>query len=171
MKVGLTKVVVSDTSILIELLKLDLLESFFQLKFSMATSIFVIEEVTDREQTELIKRFIGENVLLVNSPDERQLALAVSLYHKNSKLSLTDCCVIELAQRIGATVLTGDQRMREESERNKIPCAGFLTIMQQLVAENLLSKEQGVQKVEMHSANNKRAPKLECLALVERWKD
>lgn len=161
---------VSDTSILIELIRLDLLECFFRLKFLVTTSTFVVVEVNDKAQIEMIKNFVAAGMLRVDSPDERQLSVAVDLFQKGGKLSLTDCCVIELATRTGATVLTSDQRLKEESEHFNVRCNGLLFIIEQMVNSNLIDKSQGVAKLQMHSNGNRRAPKRECLALVELWK-
>ena len=51
-------IVVSDTNIFIDLVKLDLLADFFLLPWDIHTTDFVISELTDHEQNAAVTAFI-----------------------------------------------------------------------------------------------------------------
>jgi rRNA maturation endonuclease Nob1 len=165
--------VVIDTSILIDLYKLDLVDPFFQLKLSVTTSLFVLNEITDSQQYLLFEQYIKSGVLRIDDPNEAQLSSAINQFQRveNKKLSLTDCCIIELTVRSNCELFTSDSRIREQSELNKVSCKGLVAVIEKMVYADVLENTAGIAKLEKYCINNIRAPKKECQDLIERLKN
>lgn len=58
---------------------------------------------------------------------------------EHSRLSLGDCAALITARDLGATLLTGDQRLRQHAEEAGIPVHGVLRILDRIEAADLLT--------------------------------
>lgn len=105
------RVLVSDTSILIELARWLLLESLFKLPFEFA----VPDALYENELLELggidRKRLKGLG-LRIESLDREGMARAIDYQTAQPKLTFHDCLALTLAVTNGWPLLTGDKRMR-----------------------------------------------------------
>lgn len=166
---GQAKIVVSDTNIFIELIRLRLLDKFFKLGYTVFTSEFVVAELNAEQQT-AVRAYELIGLLTVDSPDEIQLQAAVSLLYDIKKLGLTDCTVIELAIRVSGTILSSDRSLRTQATKYKVTINGVLFLVNEMVVAGLLSKSEAIDMLEQHRSNNKRAPQKECVELIEAWR-
>lgn len=164
------KIVVNDTNIFIELIRLGLLDKFFKLGYVVYTSEFVISELNHSEQQDSVRAYERIGLLTIDSPDEIQMKAAVSILHGAVKLGLTDCTVLELAVRINGTILSSDRSLKEEAAKYQIIINGVLFLMKEMVVVGLLSKAEAIDTLERHKENNKRAPQKECIELIEAWR-
>lgn len=85
------KIVVSDTNIFIDLVKLDLLGDFFSLPWDIHTTDFVISELKIPEQKAAVTAFIKRKKLTIGKLDAEEVGLIVERSDETGgKISITD---------------------------------------------------------------------------------
>lgn len=122
-------VLVSDSSVLIDLERGQLLEAAFTGPFPMAVPDYLyLRELKDNNGPFL--RQLGLGVVALN-PAETQFAQAVSQQHVG--LSLPDCFALSYARRPDHELLTGDQQLRGIAEGHGIACHGLLWLLDRML--------------------------------------
>ena len=134
----MVRVLVSDSSILIEFSKRGLLEELFCLPFEFAVPDLLFEE-------ELIDlgTFSREDLrgfgLRVEALDPIGVTMALSYQSRRRRLSLVDCFALALASGKGYMLLTGDDAMRRFAEAEEIEVHGLLWLVDHMLAANVVS--------------------------------
>ena len=105
------KLVISDTNIIIDLLNIDLLDIFLQLPIEIHTTDLVVSELKD-EQAKLIMKKVTEGKMLLNTANEEEYAEILEISKEKQSISLVDFSVYYFANKIKATILTGDKAFR-----------------------------------------------------------
>lgn len=128
----MTRIVVSDTSCMIDLRKADLLEAVFRLpyRFVMPDTLFASEwsRLTDGERQRLVE--LGLEVRSLPGP---LVERASTHFGEHPRLTLNDCFALTLAEEIGDCVLlTGDGYLRRIGERARLEVRGVLWIIDEL---------------------------------------
>ena len=90
-------IVVNDTNILIDLVELRLLHSFFSLDFWFYTTDLVFDELHDT-QKEALQAFIENKKFLVDKIAETQYNGIIALRKERPGLSTQDCSAFYLAR-------------------------------------------------------------------------
>lgn len=122
------KVLVSDTSVLIDLERGSFLETSFRLPFEFAVPDLLYErELKDYAGDDLLK--LG---LRVEELDGDGIARALSYRAQRPSLSLPDCFALALAQGNSWTLLTGDGRLRELANDEHVDCHGVLWLLDEM---------------------------------------
>lgn len=122
-------VLVSDTSIIIDLERAALLRACFGLPFRFAVpDVLYSRELLDHGGTDLVG--LG---LEVAELDGAGVALARGYGKANAGLSVPDCFALALAKVNNWSLLTGDARLRQEADRQAVACNGFLWLIDQLI--------------------------------------
>ncbi len=160
---------VNDANILIDLLKIGLLESFFQLKYEFHVTDFVAAEVQEDNVVEL-DMFIENGFLHQKSFDFEGLMQIQLLEVKHQVLSIADCSCLFHARTLSAKLLTGDAALRRTAQQELISVHGILWIFDELVRKDLLPKEQAIDKLSELMRKNSRLPVSECKKRLKRWK-
>ena len=136
--------VVSDSSVLIDLCKLDLLPLFFDLPRDFLVPLAVWEEL-DAHKRQLAP-FVQKSRLQID--DTVSLATAHGLQEKHGRLSLPDCSAILLAQKRGAILLTSDKAMRKLAVAMRLECHrhkwAFLEIFAAFPHEKATLREKAI---------------------------
>ena len=95
-------VVVSDTNIFIDLVKLNLLGDLFALPWDVRTTDFVISELTDSEQKAAVTAFIKRNKLIIGKLKADEVGEVVRRSRETGgKISIADCSVCFYAKKNG----------------------------------------------------------------------
>ena len=131
------RVVVSDTSCMIDLKKADLLEALLQLPYDFVTPDTLFEDewlcLTDAEKQTL--QHLG---LEVRSLPGELVQRAGSYFNDYPKLKLNDCFALTLAEKIGDSILlTGDGPLRRIAESVGTEVRGVLWVTDQLEAHRV----------------------------------
>jgi predicted nucleic acid-binding protein len=108
-------VLVNDASILIDLLKADLIEPFFLLDCEFHVTDFAVEEVQE-ENADQLEAFVHGGKLIKNIFDFEELLKIQRLETTYKALSIADCSCLYLARHLAATLLTGDAALRRIAE-------------------------------------------------------
>lgn len=85
-------------------------------------------------------------------------------------LSIADCSCLYLAQRLNATLLTGDAALRRIATQNNVGVHGILWVFDEMLAADLLTKHQAYEKLRELMAINPRLPKGECNKRLKSWR-
>ncbi|MBZ0199807.1 MAG: hypothetical protein K8H86_08065 [Ignavibacteriaceae bacterium] len=163
------KVVISDTNIFIDLISIELLDSFLELDYEIQTTDFVLEELSD-EQLNLINKKIVAKKVVVNNADEQDVDRIVELQKTKQTLSLEDFSVFYFARKNGARILTGDKSFRTYAEQNGIAVSGILWIFDEIEKAGVLKPENLVDRLEKLRSINVRLPKDELQKRITKWR-
>ena len=160
---------VNDAVILIDLLKIDLIGQFFQLKHEFYVTDFVAAEVQEKNVDQL-NSFLQEERLIKKSFSFEELFQIQLLEVEHRALSIPDCSCLYLAGKLSATLLTGDGALRRIAGQNKIPVHGILWVFDELVKHALISPKIAHEKLKKMISINNRLPVDECNKRLMKWK-
>ena len=160
---------VNDANILIDLLKIGLLESFFQMEYEFHVTDFVAAEVQEDNVDEL-DMFIENGSLQKKTFDFEELMQVQLLEVKHQALSIADCSCLFHARTLSAKLLTGDAALRRTAQQEQISVHGILWIFDELVRQGCLSKGHAYDKLRELMRKNSRLPAKECKKRLKRWK-
>ena len=141
------KILVSDSSVLIELSKRQLLDRMFELHFQFAVPDLLFEE-------ELIDlgRYSRQDLLglglQVEALDPDGVAAAMSYQSRRPALSLVDSFALALANLRGWELLTEDRGMRSFAQSEGIPHHDVLWIIDHMSTVGILSAAQVIVALE-----------------------
>lgn len=128
------RVLVSDTSVIIDLERGHLLDTCFKLPFE-----FCVPDLLYRRELEAYGGpALIDLGLRVEGLTNAELTDAQALRNGNMKLSLPDAFAFSLAKTRGYTLLTGDGELRSVARDAKIPFFGVLWVADQIFDGQLM---------------------------------
>lgn len=143
------RVLVSDTSVLVDLERGALLEAAFDLPFQLTVPDLLYErELKDHGGNELLA--LG---LSVSELTDETLQLAVSYTRSNKELSLPDCFALALAKTNNWTLLTVDAKLRQKASSEEVCCHGVLWLFDRMMEHSVLDSQllkSGLQAIASH---------------------
>jgi rRNA maturation endonuclease Nob1 len=151
------KILITDANILIDLLKTDSTDPFFKLKYEIYATLAVIFECDDEQQTTL-QKYIKAGRLFVYSLNTEEEERVEKLFKENAGLSFADCTVFYTADKLKATLLTGDKKLRTEVEGKNIEVRGILWVFDEMLKQKVIEKKEYRQKLIKLKEVNKRLP-------------
>lgn len=164
-------IVVSDTNIFIDLVKLDLLGDFFSLPWDIHTTDFVINELTDPEQNAAVTAFIKRKRLTVGTLSIEELSDIVDRSTETGgRISITDFSVCHYAKKNGYALLTGDRNLRKVASSEGIPVHGILFLFDEMVAHAILPPKLAIEIITNLKGINPRLPFDEVDSRIKKWK-
>ena len=159
-------VLVSDTSVLIDLERGGLLEAAFGCGHQLIVPDLLYEVELASENGPLLKQL---GLLIVELTSE-EVAFAQRVRINNTKLSLPDCFALSCARRPEHVLVTGDGALRAEAHGNKINCRGLLWLLDQMEQTGIvaaMSLAEGLQKIFAHPRC--RLPKHDVNERLAKW--
>lgn len=159
-------VVVSDTSVLLDLERGSLLTAAFRLSCAFAVPDLLFERELKYRDGDGLR----ERGLKVETLDGDGVALALAYHRANRRLSLPDTFALALAKTSGWMLLTGDARLRQVAEREGVDCHGALWLLDRLLEEAVVSRKRlstGLEAIIGHPRC--RLPKAEVRARLATW--
>ena len=163
-------IVVNDANILIDLLKIDLCDQFFQLNFEFNTSDFIMAEVKE-PNVHLLNQYVKRKKLLVRHFGFEEITEIIKLNQEYNKLSLADCSCLILCQKLNAILLTGERQLTRIAEKTGIETHGCLWIFEQLILKKVISYDLAINKLESLVLQNTRLPENECRKYLQKWRN
>lgn len=162
------RVLVSDSSILIEFSKREILEKMFELDFQFAVpDLLFNEELIDLGPYS--RQDLLDFGLRVESLDADGVQTAISYQAERTALSLVDSFALALAGVHGWRLLTEDKPMRRFAELKQIAHLDALWVVDRLVDTGLISDSHVLAVLEaMHFDPRSPVPKLELTARIRR---
>ena len=161
------KVLVSDSSILIEFAKRDLLDKMFGLEFEFAVPDMLFhEELIDLGS--FSRQDLIEYGLRVEPLDAEGVQSANSYQVERPALSLVDSFALALAEGQGWQLLTEDRTMRSVAESKGIVCLDALWVFDSMLDAGILSSSQALVVLEaMRDDPRCPVPKPELIARIQ----
>lgn len=159
-------VVVSDTSVLIDLERGALLEAAFGLSAEFAVPDLLFE----RELREHGGGRLIELGLRIEELGEEGIARAIGYRQQKPTLSLPDSFALELARHHGWTLLTGDSALRDLARGEQVDCHGVLWVLDRMQEEAVVAVQvlhDGLTRMSEHPRC--RLPKREIRMRLEQY--
>ncbi|KAA6126227.1 MULTISPECIES: PIN domain-containing protein [Cupriavidus] len=142
-------ILVSDTSVLIDLERGGLLEASFSCGLTMIVPDLLYERELEAENGPLLRK-LGLGVVAL-TPDE--VAFAQRVRTERRKLSLPDCFALSCATRPNHVLVTGDGELRAEAISRLGKVYGLLWLLDQMASSGVLSSSQlheGLSRIAAH---------------------
>lgn len=163
-------VVVSDTNIFIDLVKLNLLGDLFALPWDVRTTDFVISELTDSEQKAAVTAFIKRNKLIIGKLKADEVSEVVQRSRETGgKISIADFSVCFYAKKNGYALLTGDKNLRKVATNESIEVHGILFLFDELVSHSILPPKLASEILRNLKGINTRLPIEEVDSRIKQW--
>ncbi|MHB8790149.1 MAG: PIN domain-containing protein [Desulfobulbaceae bacterium] len=161
-------ILVNDANILIDLMHIGLLNSFFQLGYRFQVTDMVFAELLDGNAAGLTA-FIDNGILSRQGFSFEELLRIQLIEVENPALSIADCSCLFLSQKNSATLLTGDAALRRIAEQNNIPVHGILWAFDAMVDAKIITKHEANDSLERLMELNPRLPSLDCTKRLKLW--
>jgi predicted nucleic acid-binding protein len=159
-------ILVSDTSVLIDLERGELIQCAFKLSATFA----VPDVLYDRE----LREYGGDELLRlglrVESLDGDGVAMAMRHRQAQRQLTVSDSFALALAKINGWTLLTGDGPLRELARAESVDCHGVLRLLDEFEnqgAATHLQLHAGLEKIAAHPRC--RLPRQEIASRLSRY--
>lgn len=159
-------ILVSDTSVLIDVERGGLLEVAFSCGLTMVVPDLLYARELEAENGPML-RALGLGVVAL-SPDE--VDFAQKLRAKQPGLSLPDCFALSCAMRQGHALVSGDKLLRTEAQIHNCTVYGLLWLLDQMEASGTVGTallHEGLDRIWNHPRC--RLPKAEVIARLDRW--
>jgi len=165
------QVIISDTSYLIDLKKVSLIEAFLLLPYEITIpDILFFEEITKFTSEE---KSLLENGLRVKSISGKGVRRARKIKQENLKLTINECFAFVLAESIsGSILLTGDKQLKNLADTSGIEYRGVLWIIEKIYEANLASLHKLYSALlEWQMVETVRLPNKDLNDFIERFKN
>ena len=139
---------VSDTSVLVDLERGDLVEAAFGLPYRFVVPDLLYErELKDYGGPAMI--VLG---LVVADLTSEQLVYAQTCIREAPALSVPDSFALSLAAEGGGTLLTGDRRLRDLASKKGVACHGLLWLLDEMwhLGIGVERLRMGLQRIQAH---------------------
>lgn len=165
------QVIISDTSCLIDLKKVSLIEAFLLLPYEITIPDILFSEEIIKFTNE--EKLLLKNGLQVRSISGKAVQRAIEVKQTNSKLTINDCFAFVLAESIsGSILLTGDKRLRNLAEKSGIEFRGVLWIIEKIYEANLVCPDKLYSSLlEWQRDETVRLPNKALNEFIERFKN
>lgn len=158
-------VVIHDANVLIDLHVGGLLDAFFRLGWENHTTEAVLDEVEQPMET-----FVKRGLLKVETlHGEDLVAIAVLRARQPRRVSIEDCSLLWLAERMRAALLTGDANLARCARDAKLTVHGTLWILDELVKAAILSSSEAQRAMERMREVGRRLPEAPSRERIARW--
>jgi predicted nucleic acid-binding protein len=164
--------VVNDANILIDLIKLDLVDAFFNIDWEFHSTNLIIENELYDEQKQQLQPYIENGKLIIQELDVDDMLNIMSLQAQKPQLSDKDCSALHCALKLKASLITSDNALRKFAKTQKVEVHGHLWVFDALIEHKCITPETAIIKLnELTTINAKLSlPKKEYEARIEKWK-
>ena len=161
------KILVSDTSVLIDLERGTFLDSCFQLPFEFAVpDLLYARELAEFGGQQLIARGLRVEELTPN-----EVAVAQTVRGAHPKLSMPDAFAFSLATERGWSLLSGDAELRALAHTREVSCFGVLWVLDQFFDGHVIEAATIIAGLDVIAAHPRcRLPRSEIQARLERYR-
>lgn len=163
------KVVINDANILIDLVKLQLLEKFIELEFELYTTDFILAELNELQRIPVEKLSQEGELTIITTTSEEDYESIFSLQANNSGVSFEDCSVWHYSNVLSGTLLTGDGKLRKQAKKHGLEVRGILYIFDQLLHQEIITFERALIELKKLLQFNNRLPQFEIEKRLVLW--
>ena len=116
-----------------------------------------------------MKQFIASGQLEVIDLNGSQVSLIYTRYSE-VRVSVADKSVLVVAEEIGATLLTGDMKVRREGYSRNLDVRGILWIYDELINKSVISYFNAVESLESMLQQGSWLPDTEVTKRLSYWR-
>ena len=163
-------VVVNDTNIFIDLIKIDLLDALFELNIEVWTVDVILAELSPSNgQQKDVAQYEGHGLHV----ERYENVLPIITYQKGLSpgLSFQDCAVLYCAKEKGFVLLTGDAKLRRTARGEQVEVRGIFYLLDQMVEQDVRSRAVCLERLNLLETINKRLPKEAIEERRRRWSE
>jgi predicted nucleic acid-binding protein len=164
------KVVITDVSVFFDLYHLQVLPEFFALDLEIHTTDFIYNEIVNSEQRsefEVFERSKKLHIIKITPEDEHEIQI---MPLSRSNRSFPDKTVLWKAKQLECTLLTCDNKLRNEAIKHGIEVHGSIWVLSELVENKIITPTKGVELLEKMKIVNARLPIDEIDSLIKQLK-
>lgn len=165
------KIVINDANILIDLVKLELIDAFSKLDFDLHTTDFVLDELNDEQKTPIVNLNNGKKLTVIETTETIDFQGITTILEKSTGLSFEDCSVWYYSKKMSGILLTGDGKLRKQASKDKIEVRGIIYLFDVLLNQKLISFQEAIEKIKQLMLLNNRLPKKEIDKRIELWNE
>ncbi|MDX2245783.1 MAG: hypothetical protein SF052_03345 [Bacteroidia bacterium] len=159
------KLYINDANILMDIVQLDIVDSFLSLNAALYTTDFVFAELNQLQQSAMQRQ-----ELIRLKPEGEDLVSIFELFTNINGLSIEDCSVLHFAEKMKGCLISGDGKLRKVAKARHIEVRGIIYIMEQIKTQGLLDLVTCVDKLHELKTINERLPMDEIDARIEAWR-
>jgi len=156
---------ISDTCILIDLHKGELLEKINELPYNLGVPDAILSELVEPGEEEILKSGFD-----VYSLESEEIIEAFRLNGVYSHPSIVDIFGLVLAKKHEATLLTGDKKLRIAAKREGVAFKGTLWILDEMIEKEVIDMKTASESLRKIIDEGSYLPKIECDKRFEQWK-
>jgi predicted nucleic acid-binding protein len=164
------KLVITDTNVFFDIISIGALPEFFELEYEICTTDFIVKEIMESAQKELIESFIRANKLNVFKISGEDIEEIRNFPTRRIFKGITDKTVLWKAHKLNCPLLTGDKKLRNEAKDLKIEVHGSIWVILSLVEKEIITKATGAGLMERLKLINSSLPHDEIDKLIKRLK-
>ena len=164
------KLIITDSSVFFDIIKIQALPEFFALDFEICTTDFVKGEILESEQREQIEIFIRSHQLIIFELSEKEIEEIENFKTKRFFKTLIDKTVLWKAKQLKCPLLTGDAKLRSEATDQGITVHGSLWVIQIMVESKVVTANAGIEFLEKLKISNDRLPLDKIEKLIKKLK-
>ena len=166
------QVVIKDANVFIDLERMDLLATWLQTDFEVVTSSLVMDEL--RRGGHDLPRGYAEMGFI----ESVNLSLSdfYELYEELAPagISVADASVLHIATDRDALLLTGDGRLRAESEAKLVECHGTIWVLERLIEAESITASMAADRlqalIELTGTERRFLPRKICEERISLWR-
>jgi rRNA-processing protein FCF1 len=159
------KLLINDANILIDIVKLDIIEAFLSLDFDLHTTDFVFEELEKYQQESLKSQRLG----IIKTENQTDFMDIINLLNSNKGLSFEDCSVWHYTKKMNGTLITGDGILRKKVTNAGLEVKGIIYILEEIKNQNKLPVNVCIVKFHDLKIINNRLPMHEIDKIILEW--
>jgi len=163
------RLLINDANILIDIIKLELLDKFFSLSFRLLTTDFILEELNPIQKKEIENLINLEEIVLIKTTIVEDYLGINELLANSSGLSFEDCSVWYYSKKMNGILVTGDGKLRKTVTKDGIEVRGIIYLFDQMLEQELISFTEAMEKLELLYQINNRLPKKELEKRQNLW--
>lgn len=156
---------INDANILIDIVKLDIVEAFLSLNFDLHTTDFVFAEL-NADQQESIR---SGRLKIIQTENQQDFDAIMNLVIAHKGLSFEDCSVWHYTQKLKGTLITGDGMLRKKVSNAGLDVKGIIFILEEIKNQNKLAVNVCIEKLKTLKVINDRLPMYEIDKRIENW--
>lgn len=164
------KLIITDSSVFFDIIKIQALPEFFALDFEICTTDFVRGEILESEQREQIEIFIRSHQFTVFVLSGKEIEELETFKTKRFFKTLIDKTVLWKAKQLKCPLLTGDAKLRSEATEQGITVHGSLWVIRMMVESKVVTANTGIDFLEKLKVSNDRLPLDEIEKLIRKLK-
>ncbi len=151
-------IIINDANILIDLVHLDLMNKFIELKLELKTTDFAFEELNENQKKVVQEYIYSEHIELITTEKDEDFESITTILENSTGLSFEDCSVWHYANKLNGILLSGDGKLRKQATAKGILVKGILYVFDQLLLNDLISFDHAIEKLEQLYEINPRLP-------------